>query len=150
MQPLKYYCPKNVNEIAHTSLVWPKLQYVSAAWDLFLNKDISALERVQWKAKQFCTQNYNRYARVAGMIKDLGCAMLMRRRESTLTLMHGLIDEDSGEYLIPHFNSHTRGSHQSTFHVPYANKDFFSKTYSGLELPPSGHCFANLLRNFSI
>ena len=66
--------------------------------------------------------------------------MLTRRRESMLThmykLTYGLIDEVSGEHLIPHFESRTRGSHQFKFHVPYAKKTFFPKNYSGLKLPP--------------
>ena len=57
-------CPKNVKEIAHTSQVRPKLEYASVAWDPFLKKDISALERLQRKAARFCSRNYNRYASV--------------------------------------------------------------------------------------
>ena len=124
-------------------------------------KNTSALERVQHKAAWFCSQNYNRYASVTDMIKDLEFATLeTRRRQSRLTLnmyklTHGLIDIDSREYLIQHSESRTRGSHQFKFRVPYANKDvfkfsFFSKNYSGLELPPWGYCFINLLRNFQI
>ena len=64
------------------------------------------------------------------MIKDLGWAMLeTRRRQSRLTFMYkltyGLIDIDSREYLIQHSESHTRGSHQFKFCMPYANKDVF-------------------------
>lgn len=33
--------PKNVKEIVYTSLVWLKLEYVIAAWDPFLKKDVS-------------------------------------------------------------------------------------------------------------
>ena len=74
--------------------------------------------------------NYNRYASVTDVIKDLGWATLeTRRRQSRLTpmykLTHGLIDIDSREYLIQHSESHTKGNHQVKFRVPFANKDAF-------------------------
>ena len=100
-------------------------------------KNTSALERVQHKAAWFCSQNYNRYASVTDMIKDLEFATLeTRRRQSRLTLnmyklTHGLIesDIDSREYLIQHSESCTRGSHQFKFRVPYANKDVFKFSF---------------------
>ena len=74
-----------------------------------------------------------------------GGTLETRRRKSRLTPMyklpHGLIDIDTLKYLIQHSENRTRGSHQFKFHVPHTNKDvckfsFFSKNYSGLELPP--------------
>ena len=61
-----------MKEIAYTSLVWPKLEYASVAWEPFLKKDISTLERVQCNAAQFISQNYKRYASVTDMIRDFG------------------------------------------------------------------------------
>ena len=93
-----------------------------------LKKDISALERVQRTAARFCSLNYDRYAGVTDVIKDLMWATLeTRRRLSRLMLMykrtHGLIDIDTRKYLIQHSESRTRGSHQFKFRVSYANKD---------------------------
>lgn len=61
-----------MREIAYTSLVQPKLEYASVAWEPFLKKDISTLERVQCNAAQFFSQNYKRYASVTDMIRDFG------------------------------------------------------------------------------
>ena len=52
------------------------------------------------KAARFCSQNYDRYASVTDMIKDLGWTTLeTRRRQSRLTLMYkltnGLTDIDT-------------------------------------------------------
>ena len=82
IQPNLWNCPKSVKEVAYTSLVRPKLEYVSVAWDPFLEKDISALERVQFKEARFCSQNYNRYVSVTDMIKDLKCTTLETRRRA--------------------------------------------------------------------
>ena len=127
-------CPKNVKEIAYTSLLRPTPEYASAAWHPFLTKDISALERVQRKAARFCSQNYNRYASVRDMIRDLGWTTLeTRRRQFRLTLMyklnHGLIDIDRRKYLIQHSESRKRGGHQFKFRAPYANKDVFKFSF---------------------
>ena len=139
MQPLKLSKERTRNCICIHSTT--KAGICKCGWGPFLKKDISVLKRVQRKAAWFCSQNYDRYASVTDMIKDLGWATLeTRRRQSRLMLMykliHGLIHIDTRKYFIQHSESRTRGTHQFKFRVPYANKDVFSKNYSGLELPP--------------
>ena len=58
----------------------PKLEDASVVWDLFLKKDIGALERVQRNAARFFSQNYKRYASVTDMIGNFGWDMLEMRR----------------------------------------------------------------------
>ena len=47
-------CLKNVNESPYCSIVGPKLEYASTSWDLYYEKDVHTLERVQRKAARFC------------------------------------------------------------------------------------------------
>lgn len=62
-----YTCPKSVKETAYKTLFRPTLEYGSAAWDPYYEKDIHKLQRVQRKAARFFACNYNPYDRyVAG------------------------------------------------------------------------------------
>ena len=51
-------CPPNLREIAYFSLVRSSLEYSSALWDPFRQKDIDKLEKIQRSAARFVTQNY--------------------------------------------------------------------------------------------
>ena len=42
-----YHCLRSVRETAYKTLVRPTLEYGSAAWDPYYEKDIQKLERVQ-------------------------------------------------------------------------------------------------------
>ena len=63
-----YNCPRSVRETAYKTLVRPTLEYGSAAWDPYYEKDIQKLEGVQRRAARFCTFNYNPYASVTEML----------------------------------------------------------------------------------
>ena len=64
-------CPRSVRETTYKSLVRPTLEYGSAAWDLYYEKDIQKLERIQRKTARFCAGNYSYYASVTEMLQEL-------------------------------------------------------------------------------
>ena len=77
-----HICPRSVRETAYKTLVRPTLEYGSAAWDPYFDKDIKKLERVQRKAARFCAGNYSPHASVTEMLKDLSWDTLATRRKT--------------------------------------------------------------------
>ena len=45
--------------MAYLSLVRPSLEYAASAWDPYLIKDITAIEKIQRRAAHWVTSNYN-------------------------------------------------------------------------------------------
>ena len=101
-------CPREIKEITYKTIVRPKLEYASAAWDPYLKKDIAKVEKVQRKAARFCTGNYKQTASVTGMIKELDWETLeLRRTKCRLNMMyklsHKIVNFDTSKHLV--FNS---------------------------------------------
>jgi hypothetical protein len=127
-------CPFYVKETVYTTIVRPKLEYAHTVWDPFYMKDIKMLENVQRNAARFCLQNYAPTASVTEMLNDLGWKTSEQRwKEARLTMMYqmsyNLIDFNTDNYLIPHTETRTRGSHPLKFQIPRANKDSFKFSY---------------------
>ena len=124
------YGTREIKEITYKSIVRPKLEYASAAWDPYLKKDIAKVEKVQRKAARFCTGNYKQTASVTDMIKDLDWDTLeLRRTMSRLNMMyklsHKLVNFDTSEHLVFNSEKRTRGSHHFKYVLPKINKDVF-------------------------
>ena len=102
-----------MKEIAYTTIVRPKLAYVSASLDPYYEKDIAIVARVQRKAVRFCLQNYDRTASVSDMFKDVEWDTLeLRRKKNRLALMYklsyNLMDIEAEKYLVPNSETRTR------------------------------------------
>ena len=52
-------CSKKVKSTAYLSLVCPILEYLSSVWDLYLLTDIQSIEKIQRRAAQWVSSDYN-------------------------------------------------------------------------------------------
>ena len=99
-------CPRSVREMVLKSLVWPPLEYGSAAWDPYYKKDIQRLETVQRKAAWFWAGSYNPYTSVTEMLQELNWETLATRSKTArlsfmYKLSHNLTDFFSRSHLKP-------------------------------------------------
>ena len=115
-------CPSSVKEAAYATLVKPKLQYASTAWDPY------------YKNGQASLGQYDRTATVTNMLQHLQWDSLKTlRRNVRLTTMykmcHGHLEGNWSNYLIPNNERRTRGSHTLKFQVPKGHKNIFRYTF---------------------
>ena len=76
-------CPEECRELAYISLVRSTLEYGSSIWDLYLQKDINCIEKIQRQAARFIKKDYR--SREDGclknMLRDLELPSLQQRRK---------------------------------------------------------------------
>lgn len=73
-------CTKEVKAKAYESLVRPRLEYASEAWNPSSQKMVNRLEQVQRAAARFVHRDYRRETPVTPMISSLGWDSLHHRR----------------------------------------------------------------------
>ena len=106
-------CPPKLRETAYISLVRSSLEYFSAVWDPFREKDSGKLEKNLRSAARFVTQNYRQTASVTSLIQNLGWTDLKTRRKnyrlvSMLKILNELFEIPINDHLIP-VDRKTRG-----------------------------------------
>ena len=118
-------CPPKLRETAYFSLVSSSLEYSSAAWDPFRQKDIDKLEKIQRSAARFVTQNYRQTASVRSLIQNLGWTDLKTRRKnsrrvSMFKILNELVEIPINDRLIP-ADRRIRGGHNQAYKHLRAN-----------------------------
>ena len=108
-------CPPKLRVTAYFSLVRSSLEYSSAVWDPFRQKNINKLEKIQRSAARFVTQNYRQTASVTSLIQNLGWTDLKTRRKnsrlvSMFKILNELVEIPINDSLIP-ADRGTRGGH---------------------------------------
>ena len=103
------------------------MEYRSAVWDPYLQKDIYCIEMVQWHAACWVKSDYNYNSSVSTMLANLLWPSLQHRHYITrLKLFHNIINSISVLKILPYFSNTsypTCRHHPLHFEIPFSGTD---------------------------
>ena len=119
-----YRCCAETKCLAYISIVRPLLEYGSAVWDPYLQKDIQSIEMVQQCAAHWVKSDYQYNIYVTSMLEDLQWPSLQHWRYVTrLKLFYNIVDSSSVLSIPNYFTNTTYPTHHHHpfhFEIPFA------------------------------
>ena len=127
-------CPQSIKDLAYRTILRPQLEFATAVWDPYTEKNIHKLESTQRRAARFVCNKYSYEASVTSMLHKLKWPTLEQRRaESRLSMMHRIVNNKVDipeEHLFTRATRATRRSHSHHFHTIRATKDCFKNSFA--------------------
>ncbi len=110
-----YACSPSVKQAAYKTLVRPHLEYASAAWDPYLKKHTTQIEKVQNRAARFVSNDYLWTTSVSGLMASLHWQSLEARRNiHRLMVLHNILNNNSPIIVPPYIQHQQRQLRSST------------------------------------
>ena len=128
-----YCCPPDAKALAFKTLVRPQLEYASAVWDPYSNKNIASLESVQRRGARFAKNDYRQTTSVTQLLIDLDwCPLSVRRRNARLVQFYKAYNNNSPIDLsvLQRPSRHTRSSCDGfSLIVPQTSSDVYKYSF---------------------